>query len=336
MRLRAWRIIGLTIVVSLGSATALRAQADTTKPRVRVTKEQPAAPAPTKAPAPVQAPAPTKAPAPTPAPAPVPKEPAAQPAVPTPVTAPVPTPVQPRDDTIPKVSTGDVVTSKDTAAARTRCAIASCPGMMPTTEPRAKSIRYLLGNGDFYFGAGAGTAVPFNLLSDLGYDSGFDLTIPVGWHKPGRTLGLRATFGFDQVHADVASANATAPAMVGSAPDPKIYSATADAVLKFPIGGAVRDGKGLSLYTVGGGGVYLFRGFGGLTQLGDVLGADKIGSSAKNVHKYGVEAGAGMEYGLGPAAVFVESRWVNVFTKGSTAGNKYLRWIPIGVGVTLR
>jgi hypothetical protein len=147
---------------------------------------------------------------------------------------------------------------------------------------------------------------------------------------------VRATLAFDQVHADVATADVTAPAMLGSAPDPKIYTGTLDAVLKFPIGRLAREGRGLSLYGVGGGGVYLFRGFGGTTELANVLGGDKIGSSAKNVHKWGVYGGAGMEYGLGPTAVFVESRWVNVFTKGSQAGNDYLRWIPISVGVTLR
>jgi hypothetical protein len=66
------------------------------------------------------------------------------------------------------------------------------------------------------------------------------------------------------------------------------------------------------------------------------LGADKIGSSKKNIHKWGVDAGGGMEWGIGPAAVFVESRWVNVFTNGSRAGNDYLRWIPIVAGVTIR
>jgi hypothetical protein len=209
-------------------------------------------------------------------------------------------------------------------------------GMMQQPQPRANPTRYLFGTSGFYLGAGAGTAVPFNLFSNLGYDSGFDLTIPIGWHRPGRTLGVRATLAYDQIHADMATAVRTAPAMLGSAPDPKIYSGTLDALLKFPLGNSVRDGRGLSLYAVGGGGAYLFRGFGGTTALSDVLGADKIGTSVKNVHKWGVEAGAGLEYGLGPTAVFVESRWVNVFTNGSRAGNDYLRWIPINAGVTLR
>lgn len=332
MRLRASGItpVGLALVVSLGAAAVARAQADTA--RVRVKKEQAAVPAKPQAPAPT-----------TKAVVPPAKEPAAVPTVTLP-------------DTARRAVAGDVVTPKDTApptVAPATCAMMAAgkpmpPGVRMTEpcgamavskiqpEPRSKPVKYLFGTSGFYLGAGLGTAIPFNLLSDMGYDSGFDLTIPIGWHRPGRTLGVRATLAFDQVHADVATADVTAPAMLGSAPDPKIYTGTADAVLKFPIGRLAREGRGLSLYGVGGGGIYLFRGFGGSTQLGNVLGSDKIGSSAKNVHKWGVNAGAGMEYGLGPTAVFVESRWVNVFTKGSQAGNDYLRWIPISVGVTLR
>jgi hypothetical protein len=325
MRLRAsgTYTVGLALVVSLGATAVARAQADTTRGRVPVRKEQ-AIPA-------KQQPA-----------APTTKETAGMPAVPVP-------------DTARRAAPGDVVTPKDTApptVAPATCAMMAAGKAMPAMrmtepcgampmstaqpQPRAKPVKYLFGTSGFYVGAGLGTAVPFNLLSDLGYDSGFDLTVPVGWHRPGRTLGVRATLAFDQVHADVATANVTAPAMLGSAPDPKIYTGTVDAVLKFPIGSLAREGRGLSLYGVGGGGVYLFRGFGGTTELGNVLGGDKIGSSARNVHKWGVNAGAGMEYGLGSTAVFVESRWVNVFTKGSQAGNDYLRWIPISVGVTLR
>lgn len=323
MRLRASGAytVCLAIALALGAGTVARAQADTTKTRVPVKKERAALPTKPQAAAPV-------------------------------TRQPVAAPVAARPDTAVRAATGDVVTPKDTATPAVpppTCAMMptrppgmpSCGAMGATIaprppEPRARATRYLFGSSGFYLGAGAGTAVPFNLLSDMGYDSGFDLTIPVGWHKAGRTLGVRGTLGFDQVHADVATADVTAPAMLGSAPDPKIYSGTLDAVAKLPIGQLAREGKGLSLYAVGGGGVYLFRGFGGSTQLGNVLGGDKIGSSAKNVHKWGIEAGAGMEYGLGPTAVFVESRWVNVFTNGSQARNDYLRWIPILVGVTFR
>ena len=322
MRLRAsgTYTVGLALVVSLGATAVARAQADTTRTRVPVKKEQAAIPTKPQAAVPVT------------------KEPVSAP------TAALP-------DSGRRAVAGDVVTPKDTApptVAPPTCGMMaagkpmpgmrmeSCGAMATQPQPRAKPVKYLFGTSGFYFGAGIGTAVPFNLLSDLGYDSGFDLTIPVGWQRPGRTLGVRATLAFDQIHADVATADMTAPAMLGSAPDPKIYTGTVDAVLKFPIGRLAREGRGLSLYGVGGGGVYLFRGFGGTTELGNVLGSDKIGSSAKNVHKWGVNAGAGMEYGLGPTAVFVESRWVNVFTNGSQAGNDYLRWIPISVGVTLR
>ena len=328
MRLRraGGRAVGLAIMVLLSAAALARAQSDTTRARVPVKKEQTAVPM--------------------------------KPAVPVPEKAVI---VVPPRDSAPRAATGDVVAPKDTTAqalSRPMCAMMpgaqmmpgapmmpaarmkeACGAMMPThspPQPRESSTQYLFGSSGFYAGLGAGTAVPYNQLSNLGYDSGFDLTIPIGWRRPGRTLGMRATLGFDQVHADVASADRTEPAMLGSAPDPKVYSATADAVFTFPIGQDAREGRGLSLYALGGGGAYLFRGFGGRTILADVLGGDEIGTSRKNVHKWGVQAGAGMEYGLGPTALFVESRWVNVFTSGSRTGNDHLRWIPISAGVMLR
>lgn len=329
---------GLAVAVSLGVASAGGAQADTTRVRVPVRKEQAAAP--TKVTPVVPA---AKAQAAVPAA----REPAAVAAKPEPTVL--------RTDTMPRVATGDVVMPKDTAppiVSRAECAMMpkapaerralmaeACGAMMPAqAQPQAKpaATRYLFGSSGFYLGAGAGTAVPYNELSDLGYDSGLDITIPVGWHRPGRTLGIRGTLAFDQVHADLASARGALPAMSGSAPDPKIYSGTLDAVLKFPIGSMAREGRGLSLYALGGGGVHLFRGFGGTTPLADVLGGDEVGNSRKNIHKWGVEAGAGMEWGLGPTAVFIESRWINAFTSGSRTDTKYLRWIPIGVGVIVR
>lgn len=311
--------IGLAIAASVSTAPLARAQSDTTRMRVPVKKEQTATPAKPAATLPEKA-----------------------------VT------VVPPRDTAHRMAAGDVVVPKDTAPptlARPACEMMPgapmmpaarmkemCGAMMPTQrqQPGESATRYLFGKSGIYVGLGAGTAVPYNQLGNLGYDSGFDLTIPVGWRRPGRTLGLRATLGYDQVHADVATADRTAPALLGSAPDPKIYSATADAVFTFPIGQSAREGRGLSLYALGGGGAYLFRGFGGRTVLADVLGGDEIGTSRKNIHKWGVQAGAGMEYGLGPTALFVESRWVNVFTGGSRTGNDYLRWIPISAGVMLR
>ena len=314
-------VLGIAIALSLGAASLGRAQTDTIKTGVRVRKEaaavqKPAAPTPAAAAQARPIPA-----APTPAPDTTAKAPAKS------------------QETLPRVSPGDVVTPKDTAAVTrapmctmmpSRCAMPGQP------QQRRPSTRYLFGNSGFYIGAAAGTAIPYNQFSDLGYDSGFDITVPVGWHRPGRTLGVRATLAYDQLHADLAGSQGSLPAMRGSAPDPKVYSATVDAVLKFPVGSTAREGRGLSLYALGGGGSYLFRGFGGLGELAEVLGPDKIGTSAKNIHKWGVQAGAGLEYGLGPTALFVESRWTNVFTTDSRSGNDYLRWIPIGVGVMFR
>ena len=315
MKLRAsrTRVAALAALLTLGTPVFGHAQTDTARTRVPVKKERVTAPTVTPAQAPV-------------AQAPVAKEPVA--------TVPVA-----RPDTAPRVSKGEVVSPKDTTALPAAVAAHPvAPGVAKSPPVQGASLKsaethYLFGRSGFYLGVGAGTSVPYNVLSDVGYDSGFDLTIPIGWRRPGRLLGVRGTLAFDQLHADP---NGPLPALFGSGPDPKIYAGTVDAVLNFPIGPGKREGRGLTMYALGGGGAYLFRGFGGSEQLGDWLGTDNVGDSRKNVHKWGIQAGAGMEWGLGPTAIFVEGRWVNVFTNGSRAGNDYVRWVPIVVGLTLR
>jgi hypothetical protein len=301
-------VLALTLTLCATTRVA-SAQTDTTrraKPRVPVTKEQPPAPAT----------------------APLRKEPPA-----------------PTVDTLGKVSRGEVVVPRDTTPPIPVPTPKAEPTPPPATpapplpSPRpvpTRTTTYLFGHSGLYAGVGASLAVPYNLFSDLGYQVSYGMSMPIGWHRMGRTFGVRTFLSYDQAHAHTSSDPNALPALHGSGPDPKIYTATLDATLKFPLQKLAREGKGFSLYTVGGGGIYLFRGFGGTDPLAATLGVDKFGSSPKNLHKYGLNAGAGVEWGLGPTALFVESRYVNVFTTGSGNGTNSIRWIPIVAGVTVR
>jgi hypothetical protein len=307
------RAIGTAIALSLIAASVGAAQTDTTRrdpqrSRIPVTKERQA---------------PTRTPG-----IPVTKEPA-------------------RRDSTPRVSTGEVPTPPETPAPapqpvvqRAEARPAPAPPVAPTPQRPTRITRYLFGNSGFYLGVGGGVAVPSNQFSELGYQAGPHISVPVGWHRMGRALGLRASFAFEQAHAHTSNAPGTLPALRGSGPDPKIYSATLDATLKIPLTAMAREGRGLSLYTVAGGGAYLFRGFGGNSPLADVLGNDIAErhdeEREKNVTKWGMNVGGGLEWGFGPMALFAESRWVNVFTDGSTTNNAYLRWVPIVAGFTFR
>ena len=48
--------------------------------------------------------------------------------------------------------------------------------------------------------------------------------------------------------------------------------------------------------------------------------------------------GGGLEWGLGPASLFVESRWVHVYTSGTgtQSGNSGLHWVPVVLGFSVR
>jgi hypothetical protein len=162
------------------------------------------------------------------------------------------------------------------------------------------------------------------------------MAIPMGWHPLGQPLGIRALLGYDQAHAHVSNEPGALPAERGSGPDPKIYTATLDLVWRLPVGQSAVEGRGLTAYAMGGGGVYLFRGFGGTDPLSSVLGIDEVGDSKKNIHKWGANVGAGLEWGIGPTALFLESRFVNVFTTESRSGNNSIRWIPVAAGVIVR
>jgi hypothetical protein len=283
--MRSQTIVGIAIALLV--APPCLAQTDTTqrpKPGVRVTKERPPLPKPTVA-----------------------------------------TPLK-KDavlDTLGRVATGTVELPRDTARA----------GPTPTTPPVTKAAEQAhatappqivqrtprRGTG-FYLGIGGSLAVPYNEFSRLGYQTSYGFGMPMGWHRLDRRLGVRAFLGYDQAHAHVSRDPKAAPALHHSGPDPKIYTATLDATLRFPLTARATEGVGLSLYTVTGGGAYLFRGFGGLDPLSVVLGVDKYGHSRKNITKWGVNAGGGLEWGFGSSAVFFEARFVNAFTTGSANG----------------
>jgi hypothetical protein len=192
---------------------------------------------------------------------------------------------------------------------------------------RAPRTWSLLGAHGLFFGVSGGTAAPTGTLSDVGYESGAHVGVPVGWRPSADAfpLGVRGLLALDQVRA-----RETNP----SRSSPKIYSLSLDGVLTLPMVSSA-DWYGISLYMLGGVGAYQFRGFGGAGGLADALG-DDAGHTA--VTRFGVDAGGGVGWDVGPAAIFVEARWVNVFARGTgtIAGSRGVRWVPILAGVAVR
>jgi len=173
-----------------------------------------------------------------------------------------------------------------------------------------------------YFGLGAGVPIPMNSWRNSTKD-GPGVQAMLGWFPHDGALGLRA----DVTGSFLSHRDTDCP----SCPDPKIYAGNADLVLRFPLD---RQSK---LNPV----VY-FLGGGGLAKISDFLpyqntdgktvtaGEDTFlsypgipltpatrGTSTWFVN---VEAGAGLDFNLGSAHLYVESKYS---TLGTTNGGSH-------------
>ena len=198
--------------------------------------------------------------------------------------------------------------------------------------------------GSFYTGLAAGAASPTGDLEDLGYDSGLSISIPLGWHRPNSLFGVRLMLGYSQFNGATFSTGGATPVILSN-PDPKVYSAELNLNMRFPF----NERRTSSVYLSGGGGVYMFRNFGQGSALGAYLGNDVLDPNDSNnestINKWGVNGGAGLEFGIGTSALFLETRLVNVFAGRNDEPNldsvlgergSSVRWMPLILGFTIR
>jgi hypothetical protein len=212
---------------------------------------------------------------------------------------------------------------------------------------RQQMNRYKFGGNGWYVGLAAGASAPTGDFQNLGYNSGFNVNVPIGWHRPGSLLGVRFDFNYNRFSGK----NFTGGTPAGSAvtltnPNPQVMSGTVNLTAAVPINAS----KSVSLYGVGGAGLYHFRSFGGNSALGGFLGNDVLNTNEANNkatrNKIGAQIGAGLDWNIGTSAVFIESRFVNVFVDrddsvqfrdffGDNRSNT-LKWVPIVLGVKIR
>lgn len=198
--------------------------------------------------------------------------------------------------------------------------------------------------GAFYMGLAAGSNSPMGDLENLGYDSGLNISVPIGWHSPSKVLGFRLMLGYNQLNGGSFTAGGGSPVLLSN-PDPKVYTAELNLNMRFPF----NERRTSSVYLTGGGGVYMFRNFGRGSALAGYLGNDVLdpndSANESTINKWGANGGAGLEFGIGTSALFIESRIVNVFAGrddepnfSSVFGEKgtSVRWIPFIVGFTIR
>ena len=216
-------------------------------------------------------------------------------------------------------------------------AVAAPEQNMPMTRTRKLP-------GAFYIGLAAGGNSPTGDLEDLGYDSGLNISVPIGWHNPSSVFGFRLMLGYNQFNGASFTSGGTSPVVLSNA-DPKVYSAELNLNMRFPF----NERRTSSVYLSGGGGVYMFRNFGQGSALAGYLGNDVLdpddSANESTINKWGVNGGAGLEFGIGTSSLFLETRLVNVFAGRDDEPNfdsvfgergSSVRWMPLIIGFTIR
>lgn len=218
-----------------------------------------------------------------------------------------------------------------------RANAAVVPAQMPMSQGRRLP-------GSFYMGLAAGGSAPTGDLEDLGYDSGLNISVPIGWHNPASLLGVRLMLGYNQFNGATFTTGGASPVVLSN-PDPKVYSAELNLNVRFPF----NERRTSSVYLTGGGGVYMFKNFGRGSALAGYLGNDVLDpddeANESTINKWGVNGGAGLEFGIGTSSLFLETRLVNVFAGRDDEPNfdsvfgergSSIRWMPLIIGFTIR
>jgi hypothetical protein len=202
--------------------------------------------------------------------------------------------------------------------------------------------RYHFGNG-MYVGISAGAALPVQAIRNA-YNPGVSVDVPIGWDAPLGPLGFRVDLGYTQFNARNAFRNTGLPTGSGSfgtssvtTENPQVWSALANAKLRLPFIGRYLPGALSGLYAVGGGGVSYFRNYSTTFAMtnpelnAQTTGAQTSSSSTSSLTRGTLDAGAGLAWGFGASEVFLESRYVTMFTRNERAS-----YVPIMLGVTFR
>lgn len=185
------------------------------------------------------------------------------------------------------------------------------------------------GNG-FYVGLQGGANFPQNEIHDY-YKTGYGAGAQIGWDPTSSPIGLRVNAMWNRLQGrDLLNQTVNGVRYNATAPDADLYSAFGDAKLRLPFGRFLGATSGL--YAVGGGGVTYFRNY---TRFASTTGTPSNGSvtntfNAEDKTNFALNGGGGFSFGVGPASLFIEGRYVRVFT-GNGRDTDY---VPVTLGIT--
>ena len=213
---------------------------------------------------------------------------------------------------------------------------------------RQYMARYRFGGNGWYMGLAAGASAPTGNFQNLGYNSGLNVNVPIGWHRENSFLGVRLDLGYNRFSGQNFLGNNNGTPVTLTNTNPQVFSASLNLTAALPF----TPIRNVSLYGVGGGGLYHFRDIGRQSALGGFLGNDVLtenegpGTNQATISKVGANIGAGLDWTVGTSSVFLESRLVHVFADqgDNVALNDFfgdnrangLRWVPITIGVKIR
>jgi hypothetical protein len=243
-------------------------------------------------------------------------------------------PVAP-DSSVKRDSTTAVNTAPAPAPAPAAAEPASTASAAPTPyvatntpSPRMRMKRY--GNGA-YVGIGAGPGFPVQTIRN-GYNSGYNIAIPIGWDAALNPFGFRIDLGYNRFGArpTFRDPNTVPLGAVPPAQSAQIYSAIADAKLRIPFTSSW-FGNTTGAYAVAGGGLNHFRHYSSTFGLSNPeFNGSTTPDLSGSMTRFALNAGGGLWYGFRTTEVFVESRYVTTYMPNGRAS-----FVPVVLGVNL-
>ena len=157
------------------------------------------------------------------------------------------------------------------------------------------------GQKTYAIALGGGAAIPVGKLADT-QKTGYSALVALAIGVADMPLGVR----FDGVYNNLPAA---APNGTTTNTDLRVTGALGNLIFAFP-------GTSAKPYVIVGGGIYNAK-------------ADASGAKAKNY--FGFNAGLGATFGVGPLAIFLESRYHSVSRKAADGG--VFQFVPITLGL---
>ncbi len=201
------------------------------------------------------------------------------------------------------------------------------PEPAPAPEPMRDMRLDPMGLSGFYWGIGGGVSMLQGDASNA-YNNGWNVTMPLGWRSAWGPLGLRFDGTYNRLPGATfnmgTGTGGTGTTQQFTQPNINIFSALAGLTLDFPFGATQRS----ALYAMGGGGVHHLRNFNEFQGTSGTTGTVTTTQNTRDLTRFGWNAGGGLTFGIGAANLFVEGRYVTVFTP-----QQNLNYTPVVLGL---